>query len=112
MPLLTPQLCYYGDAISGYHRLSDHAQAPVTRISGRWRAVAGIRPDYAKMFGLQSPDPRDEMREREERERGFPHRHNTYRAGTLLYQEIYQTESQARVVLADIPGVHEALITV
>ena len=69
MPLLTPQLCYYGDAISGYHRLSDHAQAPVTRISGRWRAVAGIRPDYAKMFGLQSPDPRDEMRERREGER-------------------------------------------
>ena len=56
---------------------SDHAQAPVTRISGRWRAVAGIRPDYAKMSGLQSPDPRDEMRERGERERGFPH-HTTH----------------------------------
>ena len=83
MPLLTPQLCYYSDAISGHHRprLSDHAQAPVTRISGRWRAVAGIRPDYAKMLGLQSPDPRDERRERErERREGerVPTSHSTH----------------------------------
>ncbi len=72
-PLDSSAVLLPDDGISapGYHNSgSDHAQAPVFRISRRWRAVAGIRPDYAKMFGLQSPDPRDEMRERE---RGFSH---------------------------------------
>ena len=75
---------------------------------GQWPGLGRIMQKCSD-YNPRTPETRWE---REERERGFPHRHNTHGAGTLLYQEIYQIESQARVVLADIPGVHEALITV
>ena len=95
MALLTPQLCYYSDAIAGYPRLKN------VRIT------------------IPGPQRRD-VRERGERERGFPHRHNTHWAGIKrcyikkTYLDILKLKvrSWARVVLADIPGVHEALITV
>ena len=81
-------------------------------MAGSGRDQAGLCKNVR--ITIPGPQRRDERERREGERVPTSSQHTQSRNKTLLYQETYLDilKLKVRVVLADIPGVHEALITV